>query len=111
MTFEEKKRANLIFTLHNIDESQPYLSMRPTQGPSAIPLTISSGLSWWDHDKGRYRTAEEQREFEKEVLSKNAEYNATLEFSNSVAAKELKDEIEKSKKKFKLDDEDKFQVI
>ena len=103
MTFEEKKQANLIFTLHTIDESQPYISMVPTQGPSAVPVT-TSGLSWWDRSKGRYRTAAEQREYEKEVLTKNAEYNSQLEFSNAVSAKELKDEINKTKKKFKLDD-------
>lgn len=104
MTFEEKKKANLIFTMHNIDESQPYISMTPTQGPSAVPVTVNGGLPWWDRSKSRYRTAAEQREYEKEVLTKNAEYNAQLEFSNTASAKDLKDEINKTKKKFKLDD-------
>lgn len=97
MTFEEKKQAGIIFTMHNIDENRPYISMVPTQGASAESVTINGGLSWWDRSKGRYRTAAEQREYEKEVLTKNAKYNAWFGFPNSTQAKELKDQNLKTK--------------
>ena len=64
--FENKKRQGLIFTLHNIDTQKPYICMK--NDPKSIsckpvPVPMPVGPSFWSRLSGRYRTAEEQREY------------------------------------------------
>ena len=54
-----KKKNNLIFTEHNISVGKNY-------DPTEVPL----GLPWWSKELGRYRTAEEQKEWVKQMLEK-----------------------------------------
>lgn len=61
--FEQKKRENLVFTLHNINPDWPYLSMQPTSILYARPIEEPDGPSYWSHLSGRYRSYEEQQEF------------------------------------------------
>lgn len=60
--FEKKKRQGFIFTKHNIDGKHQYISMcNDILAPR--PIEQPDGPIYWSHLSGRYRTAEEQKEF------------------------------------------------
>lgn len=58
--FETKKRQGLIFTLHNINPKLPYRATDKIGRPIEPP---GGGAWWWSRLSGRYREAEEQRDF------------------------------------------------
>lgn len=74
-----------------MDEDAPYQSMRDA-GTSGIPVHPTMGYSWWDKEKGRYRTKDEQRKYEIEQLERLATYY------NQYENKESKKVAEESKK-------------
>ena len=57
---EKKKREGLIFTLHNMNRSKPYISIEKGK-TSAKPITCDH--NFWSRRSGRYRTFEEQTEY------------------------------------------------
>lgn len=60
--FEEKKRMGYVFTMHNIDDKNPYYSAQPdTSYPRCIEQP--GEVSWWSHLSGRYRDSDEQAAF------------------------------------------------
>lgn len=74
MTFEEKKRAGLIFTRHNLNPNEDYISI-----VSGSPVCEPMGLSWWDREKGRYRTREEQEKYAQSVVAANREIEGRMQ--------------------------------
>mgnify|MGYP003290645789 CR=1 FL=1 len=62
--YEEKKRAGLIFTAHNINEKNPYIAMDPNS-LSPKPIVCDDLPPFWSHLSGRYRTHDEQVDFMK----------------------------------------------
>ena len=62
--YEEKKRRGYILTLHDLNPNDPYLAMDPSTG-SVEPVMSPGIYSHWSRLSGRYRTYEEQQEYER----------------------------------------------
>lgn len=58
--YETKKRQGYIFTLHNLNGNDAYSCLRP----ESRDQLICSLPEYWSRLSGRFRTAEEQREYE-----------------------------------------------
>lgn len=56
--YEGKKQKGYVFTSHNIN---------PENGYEHCPQP--EGISWWSKELGRYRTAEEQKEFVEKMMA------------------------------------------
>ena len=60
--FEEKKRSGLIFTMHDVNPTCPYLAMDESVNYTQV-FTDPGGVSWWSRLSCRYRTKDEQMAF------------------------------------------------